>query len=102
MHRGGREVHSQTDYILGTDHGLIHNVAVRDARHNTDHYLDMGCLCGVAPAAHLRYIGKLKRFPINPPLTLDGVNQLFENLQGGISKPPPPLSVYIAGIMASY
>ena len=44
MRRGGREVRSQTNYILGTYRHLLQNVAVRDARHNTDHYLVLGCL----------------------------------------------------------
>ena len=44
MLRGGREVGSQTDYILGTDRHLLHNVSVHDARHNTYRYLVMGCL----------------------------------------------------------
>ena len=52
MHWGGREVRSRTDYILGTDNHLFQNVAVLDARHNTDHYLVLGCLCGSAPAIH--------------------------------------------------
>ena len=35
----GREVRSQTDYILRTDHYLYSNVAVRDPQHNSDHYM---------------------------------------------------------------
>ena len=34
MLRGGQELHSQTDYILGTDQRLLQNVVVRDACHN--------------------------------------------------------------------
>ena len=44
MLRKGREVQSQTDYILGTDNCLFRNVAVRDPRHNSDHYMVLGCL----------------------------------------------------------
>ena len=40
----GREVRSRTDYILGTDRCLFRNVAVRDPRHNSDHYMVLGCL----------------------------------------------------------
>ena len=54
MERGGREVRSRTNYILGTDSCLLQNVAVRDTRNNTDHYTVLGCLCGSAPAAHSR------------------------------------------------
>ena len=35
---------SCTDYILGTDRRLFGNVSVRDPRHNSDHYLVLGCL----------------------------------------------------------
>ena len=44
--RGGREIRSRTDYILGTDRRLIQNMAVRDARHNIYQYLVLGCICG--------------------------------------------------------
>ena len=39
MPQGCWEVRSWTDYILGTESCLFQNIAVRDARHNTDHYL---------------------------------------------------------------
>ena len=39
MHWGSREVCSQTEHILSTDSCLFQNVAIRDASHNTDHYL---------------------------------------------------------------
>ena len=41
----GKEVRSRTDYILGTDRRLFWNVSVRDPRHNSDHYIVLGCLC---------------------------------------------------------
>ena len=37
MHRGGRDVRSRTNCILGTDSSLFQNIAVRDARQKTDH-----------------------------------------------------------------
>ena len=83
MHRGGQEVRSRSDYILGIDCCLLHNMAVQDTRHNTDHYLVLGCLRGATPAAHLRYLGRHKHFPINPPTNLDGVDRLFAELRGG-------------------
>ena len=42
MHRGGREVRSQTNYILGTYSRMLQNVAVWYVQHNTNHYLVMG------------------------------------------------------------
>ena len=44
MIREGREVRSWTEYILGTDRRLFVNVSVRDPRHNSDHYIVLGCL----------------------------------------------------------
>ena len=37
MIQEGREVRSQTDYILGTDRRLFWNVSVQEPRHNLDH-----------------------------------------------------------------
>ena len=71
MHLGGQEVRSRTNYILGTDSCLFQNITVRDASHNTDHYLVLGCIRGAAPAAHFLYLGKRTSFPISPLATLD-------------------------------
>ena len=78
---------SRTNYILGTDHFLLQNLAVRDAWHNTDHYLVLGCLHGTAPAAHSQYPGIHKSFPIKPLMTSDGINRLFAEIRGGVPKP---------------
>ena len=53
----GREVRSRTDYILGSDRQIIQNVAVRDPRHNSNHFMVMVCLCGASPREHSRYLG---------------------------------------------
>ena len=55
MRRQGQVVRSRTDYILGTDRHLFQNVAVRDPRHNTDHYMVLGCLPGTPLATTRRY-----------------------------------------------
>ena len=44
MVREGKVVRSRTDYLLGTDRSLFRNVSVRDPRHNTDHFMVVGCL----------------------------------------------------------
>ena len=44
MVREGKIVRSRTDYILGTDRRLFWSVSVFDPRHNTDHYMVLGCL----------------------------------------------------------
>ena len=54
MLRKGREVRSRTDYILGTDRRLFRNVAVRDPRHNSDHYMVLGCLQSAPPQRSTR------------------------------------------------
>ena len=88
MRRRGWEVRSRTNYILGTDCRLLQNVAVRDARHNTDHYLVLDCLHEAAPTVHSCHLRKRTCFPIKPPTTLDRVNRLFAELWEDISKPP--------------
>ena len=88
MYQEDREVRSRNDYILGTESRLLQNVAVRDVRHNTDHYLVLGCLCGAEPSAHLRYLGKRTRFPVRPLATPDKVDRMFDELRGSIPKIP--------------
>ena len=65
---------------------MFQNVAVRDARHNTDHYLILGFLQGAAPAVHSRYLGNQTRFPIRPPATSDRIDRIFTELWGAITK----------------
>ena len=55
MVRAGREVRSWTEYIVGTDHCLFHNVSVRDPPNNSDHYLVIGCLRGLGGASGSPY-----------------------------------------------
>ena len=44
MVQEGKVVRSRTDYILGTDQSLFRGVFVRYPRHNTDHFMVVGCL----------------------------------------------------------
>ena len=53
----GQEVRSRTDYILGTDCCLFQNVSTQDPRHNTNHYMFLGCLHGVTLREHQHYLG---------------------------------------------
>ena len=87
MHRGGREVIYRTNYILGTYSRMFQNVEVRDARHNTDDYLVLGCLHIAAPAVHLRYLGRHTRFPVRPQATPDKSECMFSELQRSIPRP---------------
>ena len=55
--RKGQVVRSRTEYILGTDRRLFKNVAVRDPRHNSDHYMVLGCLPSAPLSETKRYLG---------------------------------------------
>ena len=67
MIREGREVRSRTEYILGADRCLFGNVYARDPRHNSDHYMVMGCLHSAYLKEHARYLGGRKKLPLLPP-----------------------------------
>ena len=87
MIREGREVRSRTDYILGTDHRLFGNVSVWYPRHNSDHYMVLGCLHSAPPREHARYLGGRKRLPLLPPTAPTREDGIFAALQRAIPKP---------------
>ena len=86
MVRAEREVRSWTDYILGTDCRLFHNVTVRDSRYNSEHYLVLGFLHGSPLMEHSDYLGRRKRPPLHPPTTLTREDRLFTDLQRATTK----------------
>ena len=57
MIREGREVQSRTDYILGTDRRLFGDVSIQDPRHNSYHYMVLGCLHSAPLREQARYLG---------------------------------------------
>ena len=65
--REGKVVRSRTNYILGTDHRLFWNVSVRDPRHNTDHYMLLGCLRSSPNREHTKFLTGRNRLPLRPP-----------------------------------
>ena len=89
MVRGGKAVRSRTDYILGTDRSLFRNVAVRDPRHNSDHYMVMGLLRGGTVREHIRYIAGRRRLPLKPPKRPTREDSLFGDLRRAVPKPQP-------------
>ena len=89
MGRGGKAVRSRTDYILGTDRSLFRNVAVRDPRHNSDHYMVMGLLRGGTVREHLSYIAGRRRLPLKPPKRPTREDSLFGDLRQAVPKPQP-------------
>ena len=83
----GREVISQTNYILGTDRHLFWNVSVQYLRHNSDHYMVLGCLCRSPLREHSKYLRGRKRLPFPPltaPMREDGI---FAALRRAVRKP---------------
>ena len=89
MRRKGQVVRSRNDYILGTDRRLFKNIAVWDPRHNTDHYMVLGCLLGAPLAATHRYLGGRKRWPVRPPAEPSRTDTLFAALRRAVPKPAP-------------
>ena len=80
MVREGKAVRSRTDYILGTDRSLFRNVAVRDSRYNSDHYMLMGLLRGGTGRDHVKYIAGRSRIPMKPLRRPTREDKLFGDL----------------------
>ena len=80
---------SRIDYILGYDRQIIQNVAVRDPRHNSNHFMFMGCLHGASPRNQLRYLGRWMRLPLRLPgrQTRMWVDKIFAKLRSAMPKP---------------
>ena len=89
MVRGGKAVSSRTDYILGTDHSLFRNVAVRDPHHNSDHYMVMGLLRCRTGREHVKYIAGRRRVPMKPPRRPTREDELFGDIRRAVPKPQP-------------
>ena len=80
-------IRSRTDYLLGTDRSLFRNMAVRDPRHNSDHYMVVGQLRRGTAWEHVRYIKRPRRLPLLPPKEPTREDKLFEDLQRAVPKP---------------
>ena len=88
MVREGKVVRSRTDYLLGTDRSLFRNVSVRDPRHNTDHFLVVGCLRSALELEHTRYIIGRRKMPLRPPTEPTREDGIFAALRRAVPKPP--------------
>ena len=86
MLRKEREVRSRTDYILGTDRRLFGDVSFRDSRHNSDHYMVLGCLSSASLTEHKRYLGGQKKLPMKPPNEPTREGEVFAALWRAIPK----------------
>ena len=87
MVRERKVIRSRTDYLLGTDRSLFRNVAVRDPRHNSDHYMVVGQLQVGMAREHVRYIKGRRRLPLLPPKEPTREDKLFGGLRGVVPKP---------------
>ena len=67
MFRQVIEVRSLMDSILVTDLCMFQNVLFRDLRHNTYHFMVLGCLQGTAQGEHVHYLRLRLRLPILLP-----------------------------------
>ena len=66
MRRDGGDVWSRTYYILRIDRRLFQDVAIRDPRKNSDHYMVLGCLRGEPVRGLTDYLRKARRFSLLP------------------------------------
>ena len=87
MIREGREVRSRTDYSLGTDFRFFGNVSFWDPRHNSDHYMVLGCLHSAPLREHTRYLGERKCLPLRARTAPTREDGIFAALLRAVPKP---------------
>ena len=87
MVREGKVVRSRTDYIIGIDRNLFRNVSVRDPRHNTNHFMVVGCLRSAPEQEHTRYIMGRWKMPLRPPTEPTREEGIFASLRRAVPKP---------------
>ena len=87
MIQEGRKVRSWTDCILGTDCRLFGNVSVRDPRHNSDHYMVLGCLHSAPLSEHARYLWGRNCLPLQPQTAPTREDVIFADLRRAVPKP---------------
>ena len=83
----GRVQLIRTDYTIGTDLRLFGNVSVRDSRHNSDHYIVLGCLHNAPLREHARYLEGCKRLPLLPQTAPTREDGIFAALRRAVPKP---------------
>ena len=81
------EVRSWTEYIIGTGRRLLKIYAFQDTRHNSDHYLVLGCLRNVTLKEHRCYFGMCTQIRIRPPRQPSCKDNLFASLCKAFPKP---------------
>ena len=91
MRKDGQEIWSRTDYILGTYCRLLQDVDIQDMRHNSDHYMVLGCMSGDLEKELMDYLRKVRRFllrPIRRDLA-SASEKIFSELKNQTPNPPP-------------
>ena len=68
---------------------LFRNITVQDPRHNSDHYMVLGCLPSAPLTETKRYLGGRKRWPVRPPVKPTRTDELFAALQIAVPKEKP-------------
>ena len=87
MVRGVKVVRSRTDYLLGTEGSLFRNVSVWDPRHNTDHFMVVGCLLSTPNWEHTSYIMGRRKMPLQPPTEPTREDRIFAAQRRAVPKP---------------
>ena len=77
----------RTDCLLGTDRSLFRKVAVRDPRHNSDHYMVVGHIRGGLAREQVQYIRGRRRMPLLPPKEPTREDELFGDIRRAVPKP---------------
>ena len=62
-------------------------MSVRDPRHNTDHYMVLGCLHSAPKREHAKYLLGYKKLPLRPPAEPRRENGIFAVLRRAVPKP---------------
>ena len=87
MVQEGKVVRSWTEYIRGTDQSVFRNVFVRYPRHNTDHFMLVGCQHSAPAREHAKYITGRKKLPLQPPTEPTREDGIFAALRMAVPKP---------------
>ena len=85
----GRVVRSQTDYILESNCRIFQNMSVWEPRHNSDHFMVVGCLHGASPREHSHYLRISTRLSLRPCgiQTRTRADELFIKVRRAVPKP---------------
>ena len=70
------------------------NVAVQDHRHNSNHYMVLGCLHGITLREYQLYFGLCMRLPLYLPKQPPHEDSLFASLRQEVLKTPAQDSAY--------